>query len=355
MLMKEGINLNLRQRLRYSCGMIGSSVLMLYLYTLLHEGGHALVGILYGGKVNRFVLGLNAHVSISNAVYSQVGEALLNVAGLLLPIFFLIIALMAYQTKCKSTMYHIFYGAMWLSFSCSLLAWVIVPFMALFATPPIGDDTTSFLYNTSLHPLMLILAAILLIAGLALLAFKRGLFGKIAEIFRALFQTEFRKGKLVFLIRTIIGVALVFIVGLIGFRILAPEPILKTSFAMTVSLDTEDVKLPFEVKQRKPYSMSLVLDASRILTDIQIYNEEGTRVYQNLAERFSFDGYGSLKLEQGQYEMVLTFLREPQDMEAHFRIMGYDFAMDEIEMLKKVYDPDTSATGHPIKFSATIK
>jgi hypothetical protein len=352
---KEGIDLNLQQRLRYSCGMIGSGVLMVYLYTLLHEGGHALVGILYGGKVNRFVLGLNAHVSISDAVYSQVGKALQNVAGLLLPLLFLIIALVVYQTKCKNALYHIFYGALWLSFSCSLLAWVIIPFMALFATPPMGDDITNLLMNTSLHPLAVSLAALLLIAGLALLAFKRGLLCKIAEIFRALFQTEFRKGKLVFLIKVIIGVALVFIVGLVGFRILAPEPVLETSFVMTVGLDTEDVKLQFEAKQSKPYSMDLTLDGQGILTDIQIYNEEGTRVYQTLAESFTHNGYGSLKLEKGQYEMVLTFLQEPQDMEAHFRIMGYDFTRDEIEALKKIYDPDTRATGYPIKFSATIK
>jgi len=31
---------------------------IVYLYTLLHEGGHALVAIMYGGKIDNFVLPL---------------------------------------------------------------------------------------------------------------------------------------------------------------------------------------------------------------------------------------------------------------------------------------------------------
>lgn len=380
-LLKEGISLNmnprevplpkkpnLRRRLWFVCCLLGSGIVMLFLYTLLHEGGHALVGILYGGKVDRMVLGLNAHVSISGAVYSQAGEALLNVAGLLLPLLFLVVALVVYQAKFKSALYHIFHAVMWMGISSSLLAWVIIPIVALVDRPPVGDDTTNFLSNTGLHPLLLILMAMLIITGLIMLAIKRGLFAKIAGLFRSLFQAEFQKGKLVFLLRTIIGVVLVFAIVLIGFRMLAPTPVLKTMFSMTVSQDTGVLRLPFEVKQSKAYSMSLSLDASGLLTDIQIYNEAGDRIYQNLAEWFTLEGYGTLKLEQGQYEMILTFLLDPQDMEGHFRKMGYDFTADEIAGLAEVFatgqmgGQETSqvtsqgqGAGHQIRFSATIK
>jgi len=359
--------MSLRRRLWFVCCLLGSGIAMLFLYTLLHEGGHALVGILYGGKVDRMVLGLNAHVSISDAVYSQAGAALLNVAGLLLPLLFLVVALVAYQAKFKSVLYHIFHAVMWMAISGSLLAWVIIPITALVAAPPVGDDTTNFLSDTGLHPLLLILTAMLIIAGLTLLAIKRGLFAKVAELFRPLFKAEFQKGKLVFLLRMTIGVALVFAMVLIGFRLLAPKPVLKTFFSMEVSQDTEVLKLPFEVQQSKSYSMSLSLEASGLLTDIQIYNKAGDRIYQNLAARFSLKG--TLELEQGQYEMVLTFLLNPQDIEEHFLKMGYDFTQDEIATLAKVFDTDSDhlatsetasrgigqVTGHNIKFSATIK
>lgn len=59
--------------------------LLAYLYTLLHEGGHALVGIIYGGRIDSFVLGFNAHVAIREANFTQIGESLFNSAGVLLP------------------------------------------------------------------------------------------------------------------------------------------------------------------------------------------------------------------------------------------------------------------------------
>ena len=134
------------------------------------------MGILYGGKVDRMVLGLNAHVSISGAEYSRTGLALLNVAGLLLPVLFLVVALAVYQAKIKSALYHFFYGVLWMAISGSLLAWVIIPIIALFGTPPQGDDVTKFMTNTGLNPMIMILAAILIVAGLIILALKKGLF-----------------------------------------------------------------------------------------------------------------------------------------------------------------------------------
>lgn len=373
--------MNLRRRLWYVCCLLGSGVAILFLYTLLHEGGHALVGILYGGKVDRMVLGLNAHVSISGAEYSRTGLALLNVAGLLLPVLFLVVALAVYQAKIKSALYHFFYGVLWMAISGSLLAWVIIPIIALFGTPPQGDDVTKFMTNTGLNPMIMILAAILIVAGLIILALKKGLFTTIAGILRPLLRAEPQKKEKVPLpriaFRMILGIALLLVVILAGFRILTSQPVLETRFSMTVTQQTGDLKLPFEVKRSKHYDMSLSLDASGMLTDIQIYNEEGQLIYQNLAEYFTFDGNGNLELEQGQYEMVLTFLMNPQDMEEHFRMMGYDFDEEAIATLAGVFDADldagsdslafgqatdqtssqasSKALGHKIIFSATIK
>ena len=58
-----------------------------FAYAFLHEAGHALVGIAYGGTIENFVFwNFNARVVIAGANFSQIGEPLMNVAGILFPV-----------------------------------------------------------------------------------------------------------------------------------------------------------------------------------------------------------------------------------------------------------------------------
>ncbi|HWQ76074.1 MAG TPA: M50 family metallopeptidase, partial [Syntrophomonas sp.] len=68
----------------------------LLLYTLLHEGGHALVILAHGGKIDKFSLGLNAHVSSHGGEFTVFGTALNYIAGMLLPIIIGAIAISLY-------------------------------------------------------------------------------------------------------------------------------------------------------------------------------------------------------------------------------------------------------------------
>jgi len=155
---------------------------LLYLYTFLHEGGHALVAIMCGGKICKFVLGLNAHVETTGASFTLFSEALFISMGVLLPVIFLIIVLAIYKPQIEYTFYHIFYGILSLSITSSLLAWVIIPFIALFTLPPTGDDVTRFLDITDLYPLTVLFTAVLIIVALVFLIYKKGLIGKLKEI-----------------------------------------------------------------------------------------------------------------------------------------------------------------------------
>jgi len=47
------------KKAKYVICFLFSCVILLYFYTLLHEGGHALVAIMCGGKVDEIVLGIN--------------------------------------------------------------------------------------------------------------------------------------------------------------------------------------------------------------------------------------------------------------------------------------------------------
>lgn len=330
-----------------------SCIILLYFYTLLHEGGHALVAIICGGKVDKFILGLNAHVQTSGATFTIFSEALFNSMGVLLPVIFLIIALVIYKPKNKYTFYHIFYGFISLSITCSLLAWVIVPFMTLFTLPPAGDDVTKFLNITGLHPLTVTLAALLIIVALVFFIYKRGLFGKIKEINYELLQVDRYKDRKLFLIRVFIGISLGVIILVVGFSILIPKPVFKTSLSIEVKSTTENEKLPFKVEKSKVYSMNLELKAKGILTDVQIYTDKGTLIYQNICEWFTLGT--SLKLEKGNYVLVLTFLKDPSGMKKHFMSRGYMFEADVLERLKETYNKNNSVENYPVSFSMTIK
>ena len=341
------------KKVKYIISILFSSILLIFLYTLLHEGGHALVAISYGGKVNKLTLGLNAHVQTAGTNFTTFSEALFNSAGALLPVIFLIIALVIYKPKINNIFYHIFYGLLSLNIIGSLLAWVTVPLIALFTLPPAGDDITKFLNITGLHPLFVSLIALLIISTLIFIIYKKGLFGKTKEIYCILFQESRNKVSKVFLIRLLIGIALGAGIAVVSFSMLRPKPVLETSFSMEVSPTTEDMKLPFKVGKSKLYSMDLELTAKGHITDIQIYTENGTLVYQNICEWFTLGT--SLDLEKGNYILVLTFLKDDISMQEHFKAKGYKFEAGVVEKLKDMYKNNNSVENYPISFSATIK
>ena len=330
-----------------------SCIILLYFYTLLHEGGHALVAVMWGGKVDKFVLGLNSHVQTSGATFTILSEALFNSMGMLLPVIFLIIALFIYKPKTKYTFYHIFYGFLSLSITGSLFAWVLVPFMSLFTLPPVGDDVTKFLNITGLHPLTVMLTALLIIISLVFFIYKTGLIGKIKEINYELLQANRCKDKKIFLIRLFIGISLGVIITVVWFSILIPKPAFETSLSIEVNSTTENTKFPFKVEKSMLYSMNLELKAKGILTDIQIYTDNGTRIYQNICEWITLNT--SFNLEKGNYVFILTFLKDPSGMQEHFKSRGYKFEANVLEQFKKICNKNNSVENYPVSFSVTIK
>lgn len=343
----------MNKKAKYIISFLFSCIMLLFFYTLLHEGGHALVAIMCGGKVDKIVLGLNAHVQTSGACFTIFSEALFSSAGVLLPVLFLIIALVFYNPKINNIFYHIFYGILSLIITGSLLAWAIVPVMSLFALPPAGDDVTKLLDITHLNPLTVALTALLIIISLVFFMYRKGLIGKIKDIYCELLISKQDKHSRVFWVRLIIGIVLGSIIVVLGFSILMPKPIFEESLSMEVNSATKDVKLPFKVEESKLYSMEIGLKAKGVLTDIQIYSENGTMVYQNICEWFTLGT--SLNLKKGDYVIVLTFLKNPIAMQEHFKAKGYEFNADTLEQLKEVYNMSSLVENYQVSFSVTIK
>ncbi|HHW01000.1 MAG TPA: hypothetical protein GXX36_15810 [Clostridiaceae bacterium] len=327
--------------------------LLVYLYTLLHEGGHALVGIIYGGRINNFVLGFDAHVAVSGANFTQIGESLFNAAGVLLPAICLAVALIFYNRNVKSIIYHYLYAICSIMITGSFFAWVAIPVISLFTTLPAGDDVSKFLNVSGLNPLLISLIAFLLMFLLVLVACKKGLYSKIKENLSALSQVRHRNLNK----RQTVVVVLVFI--LFGSAIfvfnqtLLRNKVFETSFSMNVHDDLKDVKMSFAVDTNKTYKMNMKLDAEGMLTDIQIYDDKGNKVYQNICEWFTYDSH--LSLNAGNYQFVLTFIRNPEVMAQYFEEKGYEFSQEELDGLKKLLAKKRNEEFIPVSFSAVIQ
>lgn len=330
-----------------------SCIIIVFFYTFLHEGGHALVAIMCGGKVDKMALGLNAHVQTSGASFTIFSEALFSSAGVLLPVLFLIIALVFYNPEINNILYHISYGFLSLIITGSLLAWVIIPIISLFTLPPAGDDVTKLLDITHLYPLTVALTALLIIVSLVFFIYKKELFGKIKDTFCELVISNQYKHSKIFRVYLIIGIVLGSIIVAAGLNILMPKTSFEKSLSIEVNSTTNDVKLPFKVERSKLYSMELGLEAKGILTDIQIYSEDGTMIYQNVCEWFTIGT--SLNLKKGNYVIVLTFLKNPMAMQEHFKVKGYNYKADTVEQLKDVYEMSSLADNYQVSFSAVIK
>lgn len=198
---------------------------IVYLYTLLHEGGHALVAIMYGGKIDNFVLGFNAHVTYSGVNFTQFGESLCNSAGVLLPTVILAIALIFYNRNIRNLIYHYIYALCTIMICSSFFAWVAIPLISLFTTTSAADDVTKFLRVSGLNPLLVSLISLILIFILELTAYKKGLYSKFVEIvanMKALSQAEDARSKKYQTVGLILVVIFLGTVGYVSYRMLMP-------------------------------------------------------------------------------------------------------------------------------------
>ena len=134
---------------------------VLSLYTLLHEGGHALMGLLFGGKITSFsanFFNLSAHVGIEGE-FSLLQNALISVAGVSFPLL-LCMAYLLLAPKSNQPLVGYFRLILFIGTVNTLLAWIAIPVLVLFGQTA-SDDSFNFLNYTGLHPLIVTGAALL--------------------------------------------------------------------------------------------------------------------------------------------------------------------------------------------------
>jgi hypothetical protein len=127
---------------------------VLFVYTFLHEAGHAAAGLLYGGTLYSFnFFDFSAHVGIIGA-FSAVQRSVINISGVGFPaaawIFFLLVV--PRQANPILELLKTIGSAGLLG---SLLPWILIPLVYYSGVAPPGDDVTQFLNNSNVHPLLI--------------------------------------------------------------------------------------------------------------------------------------------------------------------------------------------------------
>lgn len=203
---------------------------ILFLYTFLHEAGHALVGLAFGQTLTTFDVrfwNFNPHVSLSGSLTTA--QRLLQIgAGTWLPllIWFLLMAALPRQSSFSVNLFKAASALMVLN---TLLAWIIIPILDLAGRAPARDDVTNFLRVSEMPPLLLsALALIVYAAGWVLLVAKVDDLKGIWRIFRQPEQVGQRAGMRAFVLALsgtlIVAVTLTFAVESLTANTAASSP-----------------------------------------------------------------------------------------------------------------------------------
>jgi hypothetical protein len=131
-----------------------AGVFYLFLYTFLHEGGHALVGFLSGGEIAAFnvnFFNLSApHVSVTGD-FTAAQTLFLNVGGVGLPALVWVLFLLVMPRRGNLAI-EIIKVVSNMGILSTFLVWVIIPILYLQGARP-SDDSTNFLVNSRVNPL----------------------------------------------------------------------------------------------------------------------------------------------------------------------------------------------------------
>ena len=297
-----------------------------FTYTVLHEGGHALVGLASGGAITNFNVSffdLGAHVDLTGNL-NPAQTIANNLAGVCLPLLFWLIFMLAVPQKANFALEGMKVAGS-LMFLSTLLAWVMIPLLYWAGQAPRGDDVVNFLNNSGVHPLWVTLAALLaFIAGWLLFAVKidglRREFELFSKVEENIFTAEVRKTTFYLIgIFALLGLAAF---GANGFRLAAPradpyQPPQGYRLATTIDLsrveDLQTVTQTFTTDQ--PSAAGVYLLVENINSDYFEVRLTGPDSFDRLivhAEGYTAqrdNPHIEVNLQPGEYRLLLTSKR----------------------------------------------
>jgi hypothetical protein len=153
--MKQTISGSLVTRVAYIAMLAWIIFFVLFLYTFLHEAGHALAGFVFGQTLTEFDLSfwdLSAHVNMAGSL-TQTQRAIQSAAGAALPLLVWLIFISLVPRRASFSLEALKVTAS-MAVVNTLLVWIVLPVLVLFGRAP-SDDVISFLRHSHMQPLLL--------------------------------------------------------------------------------------------------------------------------------------------------------------------------------------------------------
>jgi hypothetical protein len=304
-----------------ACLLIFLTLMSLALYTFAHEGGHALAGLLFGGKITSFSVNffdLSAHAGIDGQ-FSNPQRAAISAAGISLPIL-LCMGFLFLDRRQDNSVFFYFKSLLFLITVNSILAWIVIPLVAMTGRT-IGDDSFNFLNYTRLWPPVLTAGALLVYLFCWALLFSR-MGGVKAWINRfrsaapGLLLPDSRKS-----IRTLAGFGMIVLAASAGLTLAAPDTTFSVpaGYQQVAVLDLSEGSLSnqsvYQFTLDAPASVGLYI----LLTDIQgaplnihLAGPSGYQsVFLDMTDPATDIGKASVSpeeklFEKGDYEILMT-------------------------------------------------
>jgi hypothetical protein len=318
------------QSSRSAALIIGASQVMVYLYlllisvvlyTFLHEGGHALVGVFSGGKITGFsinFLDLSAHVDL-DGTFGVPQTILLNISGAILPllVWSIFVLLTPVQVNPNLQLFKFTSGVIPIS---SLLAWIVIPILVMMGQSP-ADDSTNFLRNTQLYPPVVSGGALLLMTGGFTIMLKRlggwqGLVKRLRGDMQNFGSPPARRTLLA--LTGVLATVVLASIALNGGTLEKNHMVLPAGYAAAGSVDLRNGKVQdtivyqFSLKQATRVSLYFIFP--NLASGPAEITLEGPGAFRNVFFKAgaSFKGGGSvnptdLALDAGDYQIRMTF------------------------------------------------
>jgi len=300
--------------------------------TFLHEVGHALVILLYGGKIHEFKIFPNAFVSAADVNFSAFAGILFHISGMMLPMIIGTLAIFLYNPSIKFMGYHSCFAIGSALFAISVFRWAGIPFISMFTAPPPNDDITKFMRATGFPPLFISLGAILIIGGFIFLTYKKGIWIKLIE------NVNTHLGSQAVWLR----IAAIFMVIALIVALLALDyrkyfnAVFNTSFTIENAIEAKSREIQFTLNETRTYTIEVNTHSQGFITALLLINEDGNVIEQNISEKFQF-GWGR-DLSEGDYTIKLIFFANDEEVEQFLQTMWRsEINLDFRQFLKSVF------------------
>lgn len=170
-------------RLKISLSVLCSAILVLLLYTILHETGHMIVMLSAGEKITEFVIVGDAHVRGTGGDYTDFSDLWMHANGAVLPTVAAVIYALCYRKNVQNIFYRIFSFIAVLFPMLSAMVWVILPVFYLPGSKQLDPDVWNFLGNfTHDHsPLLVSAAALVIVTLMLVIVIRKGIPKNFAE------------------------------------------------------------------------------------------------------------------------------------------------------------------------------